>query len=296
MILNGHGEQKYAPGNLLMTSAERRWSDILAERWQHKAGSLSCIKPLETEIAILFKGNLRVRRRAYDQVQDTMAVPGTVWFCPAGVSEEEIKIFDAIDDCIHLYIPSKPFSDTALYDFDVDPARIELQYTGGFRDEMVEQIGRAIKREMCAPSSVGDLLVETLRVTLAAHLLRHYSSLAPTKQTRTGRGSLNQIRLQRVIEFITANVTRNISLIELADEACLSPYHFARAFKISTGMTPHQFVMSKKLDLAKKLIASHNYSISEIAFRTGFSNQSHFIKAFKRTTGLTPGKYREKFI
>ena len=85
MNLSGHGELKYVTGKRLASSAGRGWSSVLVERWRHNRGQLNDVKPKETEVAVLTSGRMRVRRRGDGQVQECLAVPGTVWLCPAGI-------------------------------------------------------------------------------------------------------------------------------------------------------------------------------------------------------------------
>ena len=293
MNLSGHGELKYVTGTRLASSAGRNWSSVLVERWRHDRGRLNDVKPRETEVAVLMSGRMRVRRRGDGQVQECLAVPGTVWLCPAGIQERDIEIYGDMEEVVHIYIPSEPFSTAALREFDIEPEHAQLGYFGGFQDGLIAQIGKAVAAEMRSPSSAGSLLVDTLRVSLSAHLLRHYSSLSGRRlKLPSMSGALDGRRLDRVLEFIESNIERNVRIDELADIACLSPYHFARTFKASTGKTPHQYLMERKLGLAKELLAADHLRLVEIALRTGFANQAHFSRAFKRATGMTPGAFR----
>ena len=295
MALSGHGDQKYITGFCKASSSSRKWSQLLAERWSHKAGYLGTVKPTDTEVAILVDGKVKVHRRGDGQLQKTNAVPGTIWLCPAGIHEEEIHLFDDIKECIHLYIPAKPFSDSALKEFNIDPNKLQLRYEGGFRDDLIEQIARSIVAEMQSESVASGLIIDTLQMALAAHLVKNYSNLSPPKiQFPCATGALAQKKLDRVKDFILGNIEHNITLKELANEACLSPYHFARAFKATVGITPHHYVIGLKLDIAKRMITNSNTSFSQVAFMTGFSNQAHFSRTFKQVTGLTPSEYRGK--
>lgn len=93
-------------------------------------------------------------------------------------------------------------------------------------------------------------------------------------------------------EYIEQHLDSNISLTALADAAGLSMYHFAKAFKQSTGATPHQFVLDRKIERAKALLRDPNRSVLEASARTGFVDQSHFTKIFRRLVGVTPSVYR----
>lgn len=96
--------------------------------------------------------------------------------------------------------------------------------------------------------------------------------------------------IRRVREFIHENIAENIELRELAEVARLSPFHLNRSFSAQIGLPPHEFQNQLRIEKAAKLIAQKK-PLAEIAFDTGFSDQSHFNRFFKRYTGVTPKKF-----
>ena len=97
-----------------------------------------------------------------------------------------------------------------------------------------------------------------------------------------------------VTDFIHDNLAQPIRLSELASLADLSPSQFGRAFKISTGTTPHLWHLDARIESAKRLLTQHRYSLAEVALDTGFSEQSHFNRAFRAATGVSPGAWRRE--
>jgi len=106
------------------------------------------------------------------------------------------------------------------------------------------------------------------------------------------KGGLSPAALQRVQVFIEANLGDAIHLHDLAARAALSPFHFARAFKTSVGMTPRAFVEQRRIERVKQLLIESDQPIASIAVDTGFGTQSRLTSVFKRETGFTPGVYR----
>jgi len=100
------------------------------------------------------------------------------------------------------------------------------------------------------------------------------------------------VRLRRVTEFIDDNLARALPLADLSAEAHLSQYHFARLFKESTGMPPHRFVVQRRIERARELLAQGQLSIDAIARAVGFRTRSHFSMMFHRLTGDPPTVYR----
>jgi len=97
----------------------------------------------------------------------------------------------------------------------------------------------------------------------------------------------------RVIEYINEHLGDELNLVELSKIAKLSPHHFATAFRASTGISPHRYVIERRIDRARDLLRQKDKTISEIALAAGFSSQSHLTANFHRTTGVTPRKFRE---
>ena len=125
------------------------------------------------------------------------------------------------------------------------------------------------------------------------HVLRNHSNLeSATVSLPVVRGALDPQRLRRVKDFIEADPGRNLTIEALANEACLSPFHFARAFKVATGMAPHSYVTVRRIERAKSWI-SEGRPLAAIAYELGLSSQAYFTKWFKRLVGATPGAYRD---
>jgi AraC family transcriptional regulator len=159
------------------------------------------------------------------------------------------------------------------------------------KDPLIEQIGFALLEESKAETPAGRLYTDSLIQTLTLHLLKNYTNAAAVQENVNG--GLSGYKLKRVQEFIDANLEDDLSLAELAEVADLSQFHFARAFRKSTGMTPQQYLMQQRIERAKQLLAKDDLPIVEISLRTGFKNQSHFTTLFRKFTKSTPKLWRE---
>jgi AraC family transcriptional regulator len=104
---------------------------------------------------------------------------------------------------------------------------------------------------------------------------------------------LPQRRLCAVIEYIEEHLDASPTLEQMAAVARLSSYHFARQFKAATGMPPHEYVITRRVERAKQLLqGGADISLAEVAAQAGFSDQSQFSRHFKRLLGITPGQFR----
>ena len=102
-------------------------------------------------------------------------------------------------------------------------------------------------------------------------------------------------RLRNAVDYMDTNLSRPLSLECIAQQACLSKYHFSREFKKYIGMSPIRFMMNRRICLATLLLQNKELSISNVATRSGFYDQSEFTKWFKKATGFTPSWYRKSF-
>jgi AraC family transcriptional regulator len=106
-------------------------------------------------------------------------------------------------------------------------------------------------------------------------------------------GVLPSRKFHTVVEYIMENLEGNPTLAQMAAVANLSPYHFARQFKASTGLAPHQYLISRRIERAQHLLRTHGeFGLAEVALRVGFADQSKFSFHFKRIVGATPRQFR----
>jgi|SRR5580700_209391 AraC-like DNA-binding protein len=141
------------------------------------------------------------------------------------------------------------------------------------------------RRSSAGRNAVGP----TFHTRPRADVLANLPSLIPEPQIR---GGLPPAVMHRVREYIEAHLGESIELAEIAAIAGLSVFHFARQFKHSAGVTPHYYLVSRRVERAKELLAGTDLSLSAIAFAAGFSDQSHLTRHFRQIVGTTPGQFR----
>lgn len=157
-------------------------------------------------------------------------------------------------------------------------------------DRLIHSVALALQQELSNPGFNGQLYLDSLLTTLYTHLLRHYSTKEPIQVLPS---NLSLTTLNRVEEYIEANLTENLSLKQLAAIAEITPNYFHTQFKKSMGITPHQYVIQQRISQAKKLMRLGE-PLAEIADCVGFTDQSHFTRHFKRIVGVTPKQFSQK--
>jgi AraC family transcriptional regulator len=192
-----------------------------------------------------------------------------------------------------MYLPPSQFSPMSLGEGS-DPSAVEsLRYESSFQDPLIAEMAYAITSELQRETSVGSMLVETLGSSLAARLVQNdVGTLARDVSARATQAGLDRRRLTRVLDYIGANLEGDLTLARLASVACLSRFHFSRAFKAAIGRSPHHYVSAKRLELAKQLLEKGDQPLAHIALTLQFSCQANFTRAFREATGQTPAQYR----
>jgi len=295
MDLLGHGRHKFPKAQLIASSRALGWTGIAAEVRAHPAGDIAAIQPDQVEVTVALAGDAGaiVCRKGAGVRQATPVVPGQIWISPVGLVEDDIRITRPLSRILHLYLPTAPDPELS-HAFGGRTFRGDsLRYLAGVQDPLIQQIGPALAAEMTHESAGGKVLADALANALTARLLQAYATgravaVAPSQ----ARVRLDDPRVQRAIDFMTAHLEDDIGLAEIAAAAALSPFHFSRVFKAATGAPPHRYLGRLRLDAAKRMLADGHLPLAEISAACRFSTQANFTRAFRQSTGLTPGAYR----
>lgn len=168
----------------------------------------------------------------------------------------------------------------------------EVEAKWALIDHGLKQLIAEMGREARADWPLGRLYADLLSIGLQNHLLRrHVLDSAPIPEAK---GGLIMPRLRRALEYITENLECDLRLGDIARELDLSPFHFAREFRNSTGQTPYQYLLDQRMERAKMLLKIGRDSIQEIASDCGFSSQVNFIRTFRQRVGVPPGVWRDR--
>ena len=162
---------------------------------------------------------------------------------------------------------------------------------GDLRDRAISEILNLLFAEVQSGGASARLYVDSLAQALAIRFL-FLGKRRPTRSRRTAM--LPQRHLLRVQELVESRLEADLTLRELASAVGYSRSHFLRMFHATTGMTPHRYVLNRRIERARRLLGETNMSIAQVAYGCGFSSQAHLTLAFRKVCGLTPGEYRRE--
>jgi AraC family transcriptional regulator len=194
-------------------------------------------------------------------------------------------------DALFVYLEPSLVARIAAQVFVFDPVRTLVPPLDGLSLPQIRSVMLAVDAELSSGGLGGPLLIESLANILSVRLIRLITGRY--RLPASGDGVLSRLRLHNVIEYIMENLGGNPTLEQMAAVAHLSPYHFARQFKAATGLAPHQYLISRRIERAQHLLRTDDdLGLAEVALRVGFSDQSKFSFHFKRLVGLTPRQFR----
>lgn len=190
-------------------------------------------------------------------------------------------------DLLHIMIPRTTIGQMADGEGDEMP---EVRFTDPLYtpDEMICQIGRQMLTIMEQGGPFAADIADGLSHALIAYILRRY--MQGGEHAQGPLPSSNQIR--RVFDLVSDNISRDISLHQMADAAGMSPFHFSRQFRKAVGTSPHRYLMGRRIEKAKILLTDQRLSILEVSLECGFKDASHFTRVFRSAVGMTPREFR----
>jgi AraC family transcriptional regulator len=239
------------------------------------------------QVGVSFTAHTGQERRAGERTVRGDIAPGTAFI----TGREPISWLGVAEptEALEIY-PDR--AQLASGGFDADRPR--FQPGAGVHDGVIFAAAALLKRVHVNRAELSDIEASTLSHRLAEHLGQCYAHPAahPARPRTRPRGTLGPAAVGRVADHVHAHLAGPITLDELAALASLSPYHFARAFKASTGMPPHRFVTAVRLEAAKAALVGTRRPVAEIANAVGFHNLSHFRRLFHRELGLRPAQLR----
>jgi AraC family transcriptional regulator len=169
-------------------------------------------------------------------------------------------------------------------------ARVEIAERWSFKDSRLEHLLKTLYAELREGAPAGRLFGEQVGNAVAMLLAKQYSVIRP--DVYGSGGQIPSFRLKKVFDYVEASLHQDIHLSDLASVAAMSPYYFARLFKKTTGICPHQYVIQFRIGRAKEMLRTSKMSIYQIGVCVGYGDPKHFRTLFRREVGISPSDYR----
>ncbi len=287
LIVDGEHRPMCAPNRVLLESG-RFWNGYHVEVMRiPPIGVLERVSTPHHRIVFVANGTCDVRYRAYAHEARCRLSRGAFCFISRGYLFERLAWKGRRFEAIMMDIT----------DFGADPNPVDafgrtdalFDMCMGIEDARVSTLIELVRAEIEAGGPTGGAYGEALSLALASRVASLCASM-PGSQRRAA--TLSSKQLGRITEHIGKNLSEELTIDRLATLVNMSPFHFARCFKQTGGMTPHQFVMRERVMRAREMLVSGKQSIGEIAMALGFASQSHFADVYRRITGSSPRRDR----
>jgi AraC family transcriptional regulator len=196
-------------------------------------------------------------------------------------------------DILHIYVSGDQLSTLASqHDIGTRVAlRDQINIDDPFLQALCVETATA-----CREGEIDPLYVDTLSLAIGLRLIRSHALVAPpsNSNTKSSTGGLADWQLARARDRMLSAVDDSLSLSDLAGDVRLSPFHFARAFKASTGLPPHRYFRQLRIERARSLLETTDLAVAEIAARIGYDDPSYLARLFRKHFGATPAAYRRE--
>ena len=262
-----------------------QWPGLKAHyAWVPPHDAIGVAKPNQVEIA--FTAHAKAAFETKQRASQINIAPGAAFI--VGADPITWSKIDEWNEAISLY-PDLDLLRRLAHPTNV--RRLELEPVVNRHDPVLLSIAQVFKRAMAGAHPLSDLHANSLAHLLAWRVLGTYCGIELPAATVPG-SKLNEAALRTVCDFIEAHLCEQITLEDLAALVHLSPFHFARGFKATLGLAPHQYVIARRMELAKQLVLTTRLPVAEIAWTIGYENISHFRRLFATHIGVTPGAIR----
>ena len=278
------------PEMVVASSESLGWHNLRVLEVQHTTSEWT-IPPLENHCIMVQLGPAVDVSASIGGESFTQSVkPGDCIIVPAGMSLSWQQLKTTPNRMLLLYLHPDFLRNIAEL-IDVDYGQISIAPQFGIRDDHIRHVGLSLRCELKQSNVIGRHYAESLAQVLAMQLVRRYSYL---KDLQMSHGGMAPRKLRKAIEFINENLDKEqtVALAAVAGAVQMSYFHFTRAFKQSTGVTPNVYITEQRIERAKKLLSETEFPIADIALRTGFASQSHFTTTFRKFVWNTPKAFR----
>jgi len=284
-----HGIARRSEVTLLRESLDYGWQGLYASLVQESPWEAELPPATMSGIAFSVGAACRVTRSSGGPQESAVLRPRQFSVLPGGLASRwRIAGNPRI---LHLYLHEDVFAQVAD-DLRVErPSASALSHRLCVYDPVIANLADSAHALLCEGSTRSAYIVEHLAHALAGRLISHHGAGAAVADAPTV-SALPAHRWRDLVDYIDANIGENLSLEALAQVAAVRPTQLWRAFRANSGISPHQYVLERRLALARAMLVEAAEPLAQIATTAGFSSQSHMASAFRKRFGHTPTAYR----
>ncbi|GFZ65637.1 AraC family transcriptional regulator [Pseudomonas amygdali pv. eriobotryae] len=256
---------------------------LVAALWNNRHDSQEYHAPTHHTLSCYIEDGTGTFRRGRP---DQKGAPGKLCILPAG--HESAWVVNGEILLAHLYFSPEQFALGCVTLLDREPREMQLRENTFLEDPaQAARFRQLIRLNWAEPGE--RLLTSSLAHEMVSHAL--LSQVGLREGLRLKGGLAPHLR-RHLVDFIEMHLADPLSLGQLAGMCALSEYHFARMFRESFGLPPHQYLLARRIEQARQLLRSTGKPLGEIALACGFASASHFSNRFRQAVGATPGEYR----
>jgi len=276
-----------AGSRVVLSSVGTKWNDVVVEQHHFPGGELADVMFKQHVIVVTVGHAITCEFKKEGRFQHVFKARGAISFFPSCQPFFlRLKVEKGMFANVLFLALDPAFVSRTAVGLELDSDHIELVEQHGGIDPTLHHIAMALQAGVQTGDAVDRMYGEALSTALTVHLLRKYGAAVPGRKKR--HGGLPREKLVRAIEYIQDQLDTDLTVSGIAQAVYMSPYHFTRLFKESTGQSPHQYVVEARVRKAKELLTTGKFTISEAAYHVGFVDQSHLTRHFTRVFGLPP--------
>jgi AraC family transcriptional regulator len=289
-VTDTHGIAQWSSHRLLLDSAGLGWHDAYMSLAVEAPWKATLPALPHCSLAYFVRSSARIHRQVEGSAVESVAMrPRQFGMIPSDrCSTWELEGSPEVE---LVYVRRDTLDSLVIDEFDADPGVLEIEPQLGFDDPLLEQLVHSMletarhDRQIATAGLWADHLVRMIGL----ELLRHHSNLG---RHRPAASDASPSRLDAAREYIEANLTGDLSLARIAQAVGLRSHRLAGEFRDHVGVTPHQYVITRRVERAARALRSSDESIALVAAESGFASQSHLTTAFRHRYGTTPAAYR----
>lgn len=276
--------------DIVLSSHDLNWPGIILEKGYSPYFYPNEVSTPYFYFALGIDKDLSWKAKVSNEMVNLKTPPGMIWINPPhSPFSHEIS-----EPCYFVILAIEEKTFFSEFKSRFDSKRLQFLNNYNVQDEALKGIIELFLMEVQTGGRNGPLYLKNLLSLVTTHYINNYSNFADLQKDRESVSKFGQREMILIQEHIENHLDQNITIEELSDQLNCSKFYFLREFKKLNGITPYQYILSKKLDEAKRLLQPPEATISSVAYDLGFNDQAHFTRAFKNHFDLTPGQFKKQ--